>query len=119
VAKLRTARREGGIDYLFYCPGCRLAHTITVRDDGGHPSWSFDGDQERPTFTPSLLIHEVRAPTDEEAARILAGEYIAPTPVTCHSFVEAGKIRFLDDCTHDLRGRTVDLPDWPEGWNPD
>lgn len=27
----------------------------------------------------------------------------------CHSFVTDGKIRFLNDCTHDLAGQTVDL----------
>lgn len=31
----------------------------------------------------------------------------------CHSFVRAGKIEFLGDCTHALKGQTVPLPDWP------
>ena len=30
------------------------------------------------------------------------------------SYVEAGRIRFLDDCTHALAGKTVDLPAWTE-----
>jgi hypothetical protein len=119
VAKLQVHDLVYGINYSFYCPGCCRSHAIQVRTDGGQPSWSFDGDMERPTFTGSILTSGVRAPTDAEAARILAGEHIAFTPVTCHSFVEAGKIRFLDDCTHGLRGQTVALPDWPEGWNPD
>lgn len=29
----------------------------------------------------------------------------------CHSFVENGMIRYLDDCTHSLVGQTVELPD--------
>lgn len=32
----------------------------------------------------------------------------------CHSFVTDGRIQFLADCTHDLAGLTVDLPDFPE-----
>lgn len=32
----------------------------------------------------------------------------------CHSFVRAGKIEFLGDCTHALAGQTVALPDWPD-----
>jgi hypothetical protein len=33
--------------------------------------------------------------------------------MVCHVFVENGKIRFLDDCTHELAGKTVDIPVWP------
>ena len=29
----------------------------------------------------------------------------------CHSFVTDGRIQYLDDCTHELRGQTIDLPD--------
>lgn len=32
----------------------------------------------------------------------------------CHSFVTDGKIQFLNDCFHSLKGQTVDLPDWEE-----
>lgn len=31
--------------------------------------------------------------------------------VVCHSFVTAGRIEFLPDCTHALAGQTVDLPE--------
>ena len=33
----------------------------------------------------------------------------------CHHFIRDGKIQFLGDCTHALRGQTVDLPDIPPG----
>lgn len=29
----------------------------------------------------------------------------------CHSYVRGGTIEFLDDCTHELRGQTVSLPE--------
>jgi hypothetical protein len=32
----------------------------------------------------------------------------------CHSFVRAGRIEFLNDSTHALAGKTVDLPDLPD-----
>ena len=41
----------------------------------------------------------------------------APAPFTCHvchSFVTDGRIRFLGDCTHALKGQTVPIPEWPE-----
>jgi hypothetical protein len=28
----------------------------------------------------------------------------------CHSFVRNGKIEYLSDCTHNLAGKTVDIP---------
>ena len=31
----------------------------------------------------------------------------------CHHFVTEGKIQFCGDCTHALRGQTVELPDFP------
>jgi hypothetical protein len=34
----------------------------------------------------------------------------------CHSFVTDGRIQFLSDCTHELAGQTVDLPDDFEGY---
>lgn len=47
---------------------------------------------ERPTFSPSLGIN-------------------MGLDMQCHSFVRDGKIEFLSDCHHELRGQTVDLPD--------
>jgi len=32
--------------------------------------------------------------------------------VRCHSYVTDGRIQFLNDCTHDLAGQTVDLPEY-------
>lgn len=31
--------------------------------------------------------------------------------VRCHSFVRDGKIEFLGDCTHEMAGTTIELPD--------
>jgi hypothetical protein len=31
----------------------------------------------------------------------------------CHSFVRDGQIQFLGDCTHALKGQTVERPEWP------
>lgn len=102
----------------FWCPGCECAHGVRVF--GEKPVWSWNGDIERPTITPSILARYYRA-TPEGAAMMLSGEALPPgtdrypgMDMICHSFVTAGKIQFLDDCTHDLRGKTVDLPAWTE-----
>lgn len=103
---LRTA--EGG-RILFWCPGCDGAHQIQAGDGPG-PRWSFNGDFDRPTFSPSILVRGTQPITDDERRRIMAGERVEPRPTVCHSFVTWGRIRFLDDCTHDLAGCTVELP---------
>lgn len=75
-----------------FCPGCNTHHAFTTK----HPTfngWSFNGDVEKPTFTPSMLVNR-----DYPESR-------------CHSFVTDGKIEFLSDCFHELKNSTVDLPE--------
>ncbi len=82
-------------------------HHVTV---DGSRGWTFNGDGDRPTFSPSVLVKGTVPITDEEHAAIMTGGTIEPKPLVCHSFVTNGCIRFLDDCTHALSGQTVDLP---------
>ncbi len=96
-SKLRSA--EGG-RVAFMCPGCKMMHHVTV-EPGPGPQWSWNGNPDAPTFSPSVLV---RWPDPDSP-----GKYIA----TCHSFVRDGRIQFLNDCTHALAGQTVDLPDLP------
>lgn len=96
----------------FFCPGCREMHQVCVEGDG-RPRWGFNGDYERPTFTPSVLVRGTKIVRDEagewtgEWERDASGNLI---PTVCHSFVTDGQISFLEDCTHDLRGQVVPIP---------
>jgi hypothetical protein len=101
MAKLNRA----GDRWLFECPGCGCAHFF-------NDTWQFNGDQDRPSVRPSIKVTGKRSITDEEHARIMAGEKVDIPGFVCHSFVTDGKIQFLDDCTHELAGQTVELPDW-------
>lgn len=101
---LRTM--EGGL-VAFMCPGCRELHQVRV---AGERPWGFNDDYDRPTFTPSVLVRGMVPLTDEEHATWRAGGALpTPRPFVCHSFVTAGQIRFLGDCTHALAGQTVPL----------
>ncbi len=81
---------------LFLCPGCGHDHPFTIRSTNPQrPRWTFNGDPVKPTFSPSLLVNK---------------DY---PDLRCHLFVENGKIRYLQDCHHDLRGQTIDLPAYP------
>lgn len=82
----------------FWCPGCNGAHGIQF-GEGPSPRWVWNGNAEKPTFTPSVLV------------RRNFGE--DQHPEVCHSFVIDGQIQFLGDCTHALAGQTVPIPEWP------
>lgn len=103
--KLRTG--EDGY-LLFWCPGCDGAHGLRVSTDPAPgPRWGFNGDYDRPTFTPSVLVRYDGADV---------GMPDAP-PAVCHSFVTDGQIQFLGDCTHALAGQTVPLPAFAEAYD--
>lgn len=83
VHDLQVTGKETTVPMIF-CPGCNFTHVLDDR-------WTFNGDYEKPTFTPSLLIKGgVRG-------------------ITCHSFITDGKIKYLGDCTHDMKNQTVEL----------
>lgn len=84
MAKLSKATRATGPAYYFYCPGCKNYHVFDSR-------WQFNGDLDKPTFSPSLLCNP------DHAER------------RCHSFVRDGKIEFLSDCYHELAGQMVEM----------
>lgn len=90
-AKIYVVKHEDGSgsrQCWFRCPGCGDAHAFTG------PRWNWNGSVDMPTFTPSLLCNPDHPPT------------------RCHSFVTGGKIQFLADCHHSLKGQTVEIPEW-------
>lgn len=102
--------RKAGDLMIWWCPGCGRGHAVRVAElsepqDNHGPAWSWNADVERPTFAPSVLV-TYNGPD--------AGVDGAP-PAICHSFVQEGLIRYLDDCTHALAGQTVPIPEWPTG----
>jgi hypothetical protein len=66
--------------------------------NGAH--WTWNGDSDKPTFSPSLVI-TASAPSEG-------------IHEVCHSFLRDGVWEFLNDCTHELAGQKIPLPDLPE-----
>lgn len=106
---------DGDGGFTFLCPGCGQHHGVPIGHGKG-PRWTFNGDVEKPTISPSLLVrgghHNPHA-----AGRPCWCDYKERTgrdaPFkcgVCHSFIVDGRIQFLGDCTHALAGQTVDLP---------
>lgn len=46
--------------YMFKCPGCKYLHPFNVKEGAHHNGsiWTFNGDVEKPTFKPSLLVND-------------------------------------------------------------
>lgn len=74
--------------WVFECPGCGCLHFFNDR-------WQFNGDYEYPTVTPSILltIYDIR---EDKQTR-------------CHLYITNGMLVFLNDCTHELAGKTVPM----------
>lgn len=93
MPKAEVLNQEDGTKLVvILCPGCKRNHGFTVGPGRG-PRWTWNGSTEAPTFSPSMLVNK-----DHPEGR-------------CHSFVTDGRIKFLTDSFHDLKGRTVDLPE--------
>lgn len=93
-----TNQDETEKSLVFLCPGCGEHHPVRIHSgDVTRPAWEWNGDRDRPTFKPSLLVR-------------FGYSDGRPTKV-CHSYITDGRIQFLNDCTHDKAGQTLDLPE--------
>jgi hypothetical protein len=107
MSKLRKATGSDCMRLLHWCPGCNEVHSYRI-DAPTRPSWTFDGNWEKPTLMPSMRIFVTETEDDNE--------HLLPHPIErtlCHYFIKSGKIEFCGDSPHALKGQTVDLPDWP------
>ena len=86
---------ETAYGYGFDCPGCGKTHVVPTNPSASQVTWKFSGDVNRPTFIPSLLC---RTPMPDRTD-------------VCHSIITDGRIAFQGDCTHSLKGQTVELPE--------
>jgi hypothetical protein len=110
--KISNYKDENGNEgFHFHCEGCKSAHGVYTyqapvkKDSKGNviegkvvPVWGYNGNEEKPTFTPSILAQWEEGPNNVKKV--------------CHSFVTDGNIRYLNDCTHHLKGKTVELLDF-------
>jgi len=102
----------GGIlyGYRIKCPACG-SHTLPVGGQTPGPKWDFNGNQDLPSFRPSLLVRRGHFITGEDPANCKKCKEAPGTCVICHSFITNGQIEFLGDCTHEFAGQTMDLPE--------
>lgn len=121
--KLRRAVGAGGahVRLMHWCPACEEVHGFIIQ--GGPPQWAFNGDYDAPSFDPSMRIYVTHRTDDDDKP--------LPRPVEetlCHYFIKTGAqlanrganldpaksyIDFCGDSPHAMRGKIVELPDWP------
>lgn len=118
MARIRRYLDAGGapIGWQHWCPGCGQAHIINVERPtqaypeygiAGGAQWTFDGNLEHPTFSPSIHITAGGWQRPDKSQ--------VPKRTLCHYFVAAGDIRYLSDCAHELRGKVMPIPEFPGG----
>lgn len=81
-------------------------------------SWKFDGNLTNPTFTPSFKHSGIQR--EDDASGRWTGKWIydaagKPLPYVCHYILTKGILSFCGDCTHSMSGKSVPLPELPEG----
>lgn len=89
MAQVSPLLRQTQSGYAHWCPGCERLHILPN-------DWTFNGDVERPTFSPSFLHR------------------LGQEGPVCHYFVREGRIEYCGDSHHALAGQTVDIPPLPE-----
>jgi hypothetical protein len=118
----KMRRTERG--YVHWCDACGEPHTI-------FDNWTFDGNLESPTFSPSFRHGpSIAIAKDEKGERL--GRWLVTdkdgrraervqiepgdTPVMwcCHYVVTAGQVAYCGDSTHAMANQTVPMPDLPE-----
>jgi len=97
------------IGYHFFCEGCETYHGVWTnqRNEVTNAKWSFNGDKVKPTFNPSILVRYVKTPKNPKTDK--TGRIEGCKDMVCHSFIRDGQIQYLNDCTHKLAGKTVEL----------
>ncbi len=80
-------------DYLFWCPACKCGHMVNDK------IWRINSGEV--TITPSVLSNV---------------KGINPNKPICHIFVTKGKIQYLNDCTHNMAGKTIEMEDAEKIW---
>jgi hypothetical protein len=110
MAQISAKMRSVAGGFVWWCPACGEPHPLPS-------SWTFDGNLEAPTFSPSFKHTGVQTVKDDKGE--WTGEWVkdasgAVVPWCCHYVVTAGQVAYQGDCTHAMASQTVPMPDLPE-----
>lgn len=96
--------------YSHWCPACKEMHSL-------FDTWTFvNNDLSRPTFTPSFKhegLKRIFTATGEWTGEWELNKFDRPIKYVCHYILTDGILNFCNDCTHDMKGKQVPLPQLP------
>lgn len=109
MGQVSSKLRRGETQYFHWCPACEEMHQLP-------DSWSFDGNLEFPTFTPSFKHSGVKTinVNGEWTGEWERDENGKPVPFICHYVLTNGILNFCADCTHSMAGTSTPLPELPD-----
>lgn len=84
-----------GENARYMCPVCDDVHRVVV---AGPQAWQWNGDVERPTFSPSVRTFHTNKDGEE---------------TVCHVFIRDGQVEILSDSKR-FGGQTIPLPPLPQ-----
>lgn len=117
MGQVSSKLRRATDGYSYWCQGCEEMHHVRTEPAG----WTFDGNVEAPTFSPSVLVTSGHYMPGHPPGKACWCTYYKEHPQEvrdfecgrCHTFIRGGLVEFLSDCTHALAGQTLPLPDLP------
>jgi hypothetical protein len=115
VGRLVRLYDQDGVHYGYghWCPGCNNYHPFfrTQRTTHTHqsaPVWGFDGNEMKPTFTPSMRVYTPEHEYKDDTGTV----HKFPEATRCHYHLVKGRINYCADSPHKLRGvQGVELPE--------
>lgn len=103
--------RRGSTGYFHWCPACEMMHPLPDGKDSPGGGWQFNGNVDRPTFTPSFkqtYVHWTGGIAEDGRG---LGE---KQDRVCHYIITNGLIQFCSDSWHG-RSDIVAMPSIPQG----
>lgn len=98
-------RTTTGISH--WCPACGEVHNFSLKPTENGSCWRWNGNIVAPSFMPSMSITRMK-PMDGKPQNAW------PLVSRCHYWLKNGKLEFLADCTHRMKGVTMSLPPLPD-----
>lgn len=101
--------RKNDRGHAHWCQACLEMHILPS-------SWSFDGNVEKPTYSPSFRHSGIKTVKVDGK---WTGEWVLdpqgnPVPEVCHYILTNGIINYCADCTHELAGKSVPMAELPD-----
>lgn len=96
-SKLVKHESPGILGYSHWCSACKHCHTFYIQCN--NHTWTFDGNVNSPTFSPSMLEYYTQKNGERKTL--------------CHYILTSEVMNYCGDSPHELSGKSVPLEDIP------